>query len=147
MDLMPTIATICKAEKPSAKIDGVNILPLLLQQAGANPRDEFAYYYDANSLKGIRKGQWKLVFPCISQSYKKTQMGADGWPGKYASDTVRLALYNLRTDPGETLDVKEQHPEIVQQLNAIADKYRQELGDDLTNQKGNARRLPAAVEL
>ena len=91
---------------PVKKIDGVNILSLLKQEKNANPRDEIAIYYDRNSLKCIRKGQWILTFPCISQTYKKASaIGYNGWPGKYASDSVRLALYDLRTDPGETLDV------------------------------------------
>lgn len=145
IDLLPTITNICNANLPQKKIDGVNIQSLLLQQGGKEPRDEFVYYYDANSLKGIRKGQWKLVFPCMSQTYKKTQMGNDGFPGKYASDSVHLALYDLRTDPGETLDVKDQHPEIAKQLNAIADTYRKDLGDDLTNNKGEGRRAAAKV--
>jgi arylsulfatase len=146
MDLLPTLVSICKAKMPVKKIDGVNILPLLKQEKNANPRDEFVYYYDRNNLKCIRKGQWKLTFPCVSQTYKKaTAIGYGGWPGKYASDSVRLALYDLRTDPGETLDVKEYHPEIVQQLMIIADGYRKELGDDLTKQTGNAVRPAAKV--
>jgi len=49
----------------------------------------------------------------------------------------------LRTDPGETLDIKDKYPEIVQQLMLLADKYRKELGDDLTKQTGSEVR-PAA---
>jgi len=147
VDLMPTVAKVCKAEGPSKKIDGVDIWPLLTQQPDANPRDELVYYYDTNSLKAVRKGQWKLVFPCISQTYKRpSAIGADGWPGKYASDTVRLALYDLRTDPGEALDVKDKHPDLVAQLTAIAEKYRSELGDDLTGRKGSGVRPAAKVE-
>lgn len=146
IDLMPTLVNICKAQKPTKKIDGVDIMPLLVQEADANPRDEFVYYYDVNNLKGVRKGQWKLVFPHISQTYKKTTaIGADGWPGKYASDSARLALYDLRTDPGETLDVKANHPDIVAQLTGIADRYRKELGDELTRQKGTGNRPAAKV--
>jgi arylsulfatase len=147
MDLLPTLMNICEAKQPEKKIDGVNILPLLKQAPHANPRDEFAYYYDRCSLKGIRKGQWVLTFPCISQTYKKVSaIGNDGWPGKYASDSVRLALYDLRTDPGETLDVKEKYPEVVKQLTAIADRYRGEIGDDLTQQKGTEIRPAAKVD-
>jgi arylsulfatase len=54
-------------------------------------------------------------------------------------------LYDLRTDPGETLDVKEYHPEIVQQLMTIADGYRKELGDDLTKTTGTEIRAAAKV--
>ena len=112
------------------------------------PRDEFAYYYDRCNLKGIRKGQWVLTFPCVSQTYKRVSAVAnDGWPGKYASDSVKLALYDLRTDPGETLDVKEKYPEVVKELTVIADKYRKEIGDDLTKQKGTEIRPAAKVDL
>src|SRR6186997_2479806 len=110
LDILPTLVSVSQANKPVKKIDGVNILSLLKQEKNANPRDEIAIYYDRNSLKCIRKGQWILTFPCVSQTYKKaTAIGYGGWPGKYASDSVRLALYDLRTDPGETLDVKEYH--------------------------------------
>lgn len=148
LDLMPTIARICKAKEPIKKIDGVDIWPLMVQQDNANPRDEFVYYYDLNSLKAIRKEHWKLVFPCISRTYKKaTAIGADGWPGDYEEDSVKLALYDLRTDPGETLDVRDKHPDIVEKLTTIANKYRKELGDELTNQQGEEVRPAAKVKL
>lgn len=146
IDLLPTIAAITHSPLPSKKIDGVNIYPLFAGDEAANPRDELAYYYNNNSLKGVRKGIYKLVFPATSQTYKKTQMGADGFPGKTTTDSVALALYDLRTDPGETLDVKDQHPEIVKQLMAIGDKYRKMLGDDLTKQEGTERRSAARVD-
>ncbi len=44
-----------------------------------------------------------------------------------------MALYNLRTDPGETEDVQLQHTDVVKQLEALGDEYRRQLGDDLTN--------------
>jgi arylsulfatase A-like enzyme len=148
MDILPTLMDICGANQPQKKIDGVNFLPLLKEVPNSNPRDEFVYYYDRCSLKGIRKGQWVLTFPCVSQTYKRASaIGNDGWPGKYASDSVRSALYDLRTDPGETLDVKEKYPEIVQQLSQVADRYREEIGDDLTNHVGTEIRPAAKVSL
>jgi arylsulfatase A-like enzyme len=147
IDLLPTIVSITKATAPTHKIDGVNILPLLIDETNITPRDEFAYYYEANNLKAIRKGQWKLVFPSRSLTYRKTVMGHDGWPGKSTTDSVKLALYDLSTDPGETADVKDQHTDIVEKLNVIADKYRKELGDNLTKQKGEGVRPPAKVTL
>ena len=146
LDVLPTIATICNTGMPSKKIDGVNIWPLLTQQDVPPPRDEFVYYYDVNNLKAIRKGQWKLVFPHISRSYSNTKIGNDGWPGVYARDTIPLSLYNLRSDPGEARDVKKEFPEIVQQLSALADQYRKELGDNLTNQKGSGVRPAAKMD-
>ncbi len=146
MDLLPTIVSLTGAKLPAKKIDGVNITALLRQEPAANPRDEFAYYYDRCNLKGIRKGYWKLVFPSVSQTYKKPgAIGFDGWPGRYSQDSVRLALYDLRTDPGETYDLKEKYPEVLEQLSAIADRYRREIGDDLTKTTGTEIRPAARV--
>ena len=66
--------------------------------------------------------------------------------GKIIYDTVKLALYDLAIDPGETLDRKEMHADVVAELTAIADKYRDELGDDLTQRKGTAVRPAANVQ-
>lgn len=144
IDLLPTVAKLCGARLPEKKIDGVDIASLLMNEANANPRDHFVYYYQKNSLEAVRKGQWKLVFPHVHRTYKKNLPGYDGWPGAQPSDTTQRALYNLRMDPGETLDVQEKFPEVVKELTALADQYRRELGDDLTHHAGTARR-PAAV--
>ena len=147
MDLLPTIAGICNVKQPAKKIDGVDLIDLLRGKANANPRDEFVYYYDRNSLKGIRKGNWKLVFSCVSQTYNKPgAIANDRFPGKYSTDSVRLALYNLSIDPGEDRDVKELFPDIVQQLSAIADTYRKTIGDGLTNQTGSEVRPAAKLQ-
>lgn len=143
IDLLPTLAKICGAPLPAKRIDGVNILPLLLGDKDADPRTEFVYYYNTNSLEAIRQGPWKLVFPHKSQTYKKFPPGKDGYPSPYASMQVELALYDLSRDPGETIDVKDKHPDVVQRLQALADNYRRDLGDDLTGAKGSGRR-PAA---
>ncbi len=80
LDLLPTIAQITGSKLPTTKIDGVNILSLLLNQPDANPRDELVYYYRTNSLEGVRKDRWKLVLPHVSQTYKKVPPGKDGFP-------------------------------------------------------------------
>lgn len=146
LDILPTIAQICGAPLPAKKIDGANVLPLFLNDPDATPRDELAYYYHRNNLEGVRKGKWKLVLPHISQTYKKHTPGHDGFPSPYAEEKVPLALYDLSVDPGETMDVQSDHPDVVQQLQAIADKYRQDLGDDLTNTKGANVRKAAVVK-
>ena len=144
IDLLPTITKITKSKIPEEKIDGVDILPLLLGKDGANPRTNFVYYYNRNNLECIRYGKWKLVFPHKSRSYKSNPPGRDGFPGPTSQIDVPLALYDLSTDPGETMDVQEQHPDVMKQLETLADTYRQELGDDLTNVEGTGRR-PAGV--
>lgn len=145
IDLLPTIAKFAKAQLPSKKIDGVDISSLLKNEAGANPREHFVYY-QGNKLEAIRKGEWKLVFTHSYRSYKMNPPGYDGWPGKQVALTADYALYNLRSDPGETVDVQERFPIVVGELNALADQYRNTLGDDLRNMKGTERRAHAQVK-
>jgi arylsulfatase len=146
MDVLPTIVGLTKTQLPTNTIDGVDILSLLTQKPNANPRDHFVYYYDNNSLKAVRQGVWKLVFAHQSQTYKATDMGKDGFSGKYASVAVPMALYDLSTDPGETLDVAKLNPSVVAALTAIADTYRTALGDDLTNKPGTQKRPAATIQ-
>jgi arylsulfatase len=54
-------------------------------------------------------------------------------------------LYNLEKDPGETKDLAATEPAALQQLSALAQAAREELGDTLTKTKGKGQRTPAAV--
>jgi len=54
--------------------------------------------------------------------------------------TFPLALYDLRQDTGERYDVQTLYPEIMEELQKVAEEARTYLGDDLTNRKGKNRR-------
>ena len=96
-------------------------------------------------MKAIRNGRWKLVFPGKSRSYAPpATLGHDRYPGESITVEVPMGLYDLTIDPGEARNVIAQYPEIVKQLNEIADRYRHELGDGLTHIVGTEVR-PAAV--
>ncbi len=136
LDILPTLAEITGATLPDHKIDGVSILPLLKGDKNANPRDHLYYYYRQNSLEAVRKDNWKLVFPHPARSYVGVLPGNDGWPGEYNQIDVEFALYNLRRDPGEEYDVKELYPEIVKELESLAQSAKEDLGDDLTEVEG-----------
>ena len=119
---------------------------MLFNDPDANPRDELAVYYQVNSLQAIRKGPWKLVLPHRARTYKLNLPGYDGFPGAQPEIDVPLALYDMRRDPGETLDVQQQFPEVVKSLLTVAEKYRHDLGDDLTGAKGTERRAAGKVQ-
>lgn len=144
IDLLPTFAAICGLKAPANKIDGVNIAGLLTGKSDLTPRRYFYYYYDENSLKAVRRDDWKLVLPHQSKTYEKDIPGKDGLPGKVSTATFPLALYDLRQDPAERYDVKESYPEIMEELQKVAETAREDLGDDLTGNKGKNRR-PAGM--
>ena len=145
IDILPTLAEITGAKLPQNKIDGVSILSLLKAEKAANPREQFYYYYGGN-LIGVRKGDWKLVYPHNYRSYKGVEPGKDGFPGKYGRGTVtEMELYNLVDDISETNNLASQYPDVVKELMIIGDSARKDLGDGLTKVKGNGVRIPGRV--
>jgi arylsulfatase len=145
IDILPTLAAVTGAPLPRHKIDGVNILPLLKGDGKASPRDHLFYYYGKNNLEAVREGRWKLVLPHHYQSVSGEAPGKDGWPGKSHKDSTGLALYDLRRDPGERYDVKEENPAVVKRLQALVEQAREDLGDDLTHRPGKGRRPPGTL--
>jgi arylsulfatase len=148
IDILPTLAAITKSPLPESKIDGVNILPLLIGDENANPRETFLYYYRKNSLEAVRKGDWKLVFAHPGRTYVGYKPGADGFPGEVNENfQIEEGLYDLRRDPGERYDVKEYYPEVVAELKKLADDARVDLGDDIQQVEGKNRRMPGRINV
>ncbi|HPM81453.1 MAG TPA: arylsulfatase [Candidatus Anammoximicrobium sp.] len=117
-DLLATCADILDASLPDdAGEDSVSILPALLGTA-PSPLREAVVHHSINGSFAIRQGPWKLEL-CS---------GSGGWsaprPGSPAERGLPpVQLYNLETDVGETANVQDQHPEIVQRLTALLEKY------------------------
>lgn len=147
IDILPTLAAITNSPLPEKKIDGVNILPLLMGDETANPRETLLYYYRKNSLEAVRKGDWKLVFAHPGRTYIGFKPGVDGFPGGTNENFPHEeGLYDLRRDPGERFDVKEYYPEVVAELKKLADAAREDLGDDIQKAEGKNRREPGRVQ-
>jgi arylsulfatase len=142
IDILPTLAGITGAALPPNKIDGVNILPLLKGDTSAHPRDQMLYYIDRNSLAAVRKGSWKLILPHKYLANEHEKAGKNGWPGGVHMDSAVLSLYDLRRDPGERYDMKDQYPAMVDSLMKVVQEAREDLGDELTGNPGKNRREP-----
>ncbi|HVX60441.1 MAG TPA: sulfatase [Pirellulales bacterium] len=156
MDMFVTIAGLVGAELPKTRLDGIDVAPLLFGEAGAKGRDVF-WYYSGNELHAVRQGDWKLHVP---HEYLTVagEPGKGGKPSNYGKlkpqsitlsgirgiasrhgyrvEKIGLSLYNLKDDPGETKNVAQQHPEVVQRLQAIVQQARDDLGDEITNTPG-----------
>jgi arylsulfatase len=146
IDVLPTIAELTGAPLPEKKIDGVSLVLLLMGDMDANPRNEFLYYYRRNSLQAVRSGNWKLVFEHPGRTYEGFLPGDDGIPGGANENFLfPKALYDLRRDPAEVYNVMEKYPEIVKQLEEIADRARYDLGDDIRGIEGKNRREPGRI--
>jgi arylsulfatase A len=129
MDLLPTIAAIAGAQlDPQRPIDGSDITPILMGQPWSGEPRTF-YHFLGQQLRAVRRGPWKL------------HVGR--------SDNMQLAipsLFNLDDDPAETSDLADQHPQVVKELQQLAEQVRNDLGDALTQRQGHNRRPPGRLE-
>jgi arylsulfatase A len=157
IDILPTLAVITGAELPKQTIDGQNVCSLLglpigrcafgPKQKPFNPHEGYAIYYEVNQLQAVVSGdgRWKLMLPHTYRTLPDGG-GTNGVPSKYKQvELKKTALYDLKTDLGEKRDVSDQHPDVVAQLAAYAEKMRAELGDSLTKRKGAGTREPGRV--
>jgi len=135
MDLMPTLARITGTSEPADRtIDGKDITPLIFGDRGATSPHEGMYYYRLDYLQAVRKGKWKLHFARM-----KDKVFARG-------EQIPPELYDLDSDIAESNNVADEHPEIVKDLLAEADKARQELGDAMTGAEGTGCRPVGLVQ-
>jgi len=146
MDFLPTFARLAGVTLPTDRvIDGHDIWPLLSGEADAvSPYDHF-YYYRSGGLQAVRSGQWKLHVPHGYGSVVGGVIANDGAVGSYNWTRIGLALYDLERDPGETTDVAEQHPDVVERLMGFIEAARHELGDAITGVEGSGVRPPGRV--
>lgn len=99
-DLLATFASLLKTELPKeAGEDSVSLLPALLGKP-LPPRPAIVHH--SNSAYAMREGNWKIVF-------------GQG-KGRVQPQEGKGYLFNLKTDPYETNDLWNQHPELVAKL-------------------------------
>jgi arylsulfatase A-like enzyme len=123
-DVLPTFAALAGFTVPSdRKIDGADIRPVLMGDAGTLGPHEVFYYYRGLELEAVRDREWKLVLPAVATN----AAGKAKAKGRVkAEDATRL--FNLKTDIGESTDVASQHPEVVARLEKLVAAMKDDLG-------------------
>jgi arylsulfatase len=160
IDLLPTFCNLAGAELPKQKIDGVDVTNVLTRQQTDEPHESLVFY-SGSELHAIRAGRWKLHFPHAYLTPRDdlrddgkpagfgklkplsiTQSGVEGIASRhgYRVEQLPLSLYDLSKDVSEANDVAQANPEVVARLVEMANQYRLELGDSLTNQTGTGLR-------
>ncbi len=123
MDLLPTFARMAGGGAPrDRKIDGHDIRPLILGEAGAKSPYEVFYYYDGTQLQAVRSGPWKLFLPLVD--FRNHPHFS-----KKKKDSGEPLLFNVVEDISSSHNVAAQHPEIVARLTRLAEAGRADLGD------------------
>ena len=146
IDLLPTVAAFTGAALPERPIDGRSIAGLLTGDSVAPVQEAYWFYYGTNELQAVRSGRWKLHFPHGYRTMEGRDPGSGGIPGLYDySVRTGIELYDLEADIGETANVAEEHPDVVNRLQDLADRMRGDLGDRLTGSEGTGLREPGRV--
>lgn len=97
VDMFPTFAGLAGAEERGEKpLDGVDVWPTISTGA-PSPREEIVYNIEPYRA-GLREGDWKLVWTALLPP--------------------KVELFDLATDPGETTNLAEAHPDKVAALQA-----------------------------
>jgi len=131
-DILATTAGIVGEPLPAASVgaeDSRSFLPALLGDAAATPREDIIVH-SADGVFAIRKGPWKWI---EGVPVDETKAGAR----KTRAEQYREQLYDTVADPAETKDVSAAHPEVVKELRALLNRYRN---------GGFSRTLPPVVD-
>ncbi|MCX7046343.1 MAG: arylsulfatase [Candidatus Sumerlaeota bacterium] len=117
VDMMATFAALTGQTMPAnGGPDSFNVLSALLGEKRDKPvRDHLVVQTNGVNAQAIRKGPWKFIPP--AKAAANNQAARRG-------PAANAQLYNLAEDLGETKNVAEQHPEIVQEMSALLQQIR-----------------------
>lgn len=113
IDLFPTLVKLAGATAPKDRIiDGRDIWPVLSGKEKTGEVHDVLYFYWGYELHAVRSGKWKLHVPHPTKEVPLP--GNGGQPGAAKPIQVPLSLFDLENDPGETINLAEKNPSIVQ---------------------------------
>lgn len=105
-DMLPTFAELAGIEAPDG-LDGISMVPSLLGRPDEQRSHDYLYweFHERGGDQAVRMGDWKAI-----------RLGRAN----------RLELYNLKDDPGESVDIADQCPETVEKAKKLLIESRTE---------------------
>jgi arylsulfatase A-like enzyme len=131
MDIFVTAAKAAGARIPSDRIiDGRDIMPMVTQNANSphdvlfwlgqgGPRQPGNLIMDGEQI-AVRKGKWKLILNGILGVALPTGVADED---KMKGDDL-VFLVDVENDPGETTNLRFQHPDVVEELTHLVKEWR-----------------------
>ncbi len=131
LDVLPTLAALADTQLPDDRvIDGKDIRHLFHGEFDKADPDKAFFYYLRVHLQSVRQGQWKLHLPREKEPIGAAPFGRN----VHIAPVDRIGfdrpfLIDLASDIGETTNVADQNPQVVERLLALAESMREDLGD------------------
>lgn len=117
-DLLATVADITGISlEASQGVDSYSLLPALTGKDKSALR-EATVHHSINGSFAIRKGPWKLILCPGSGGWSDPRPDSPG-----IEELPSYQLYKLDTDAGETENLLEQHPDVVEELSELLKQY------------------------
>ncbi len=99
-DYMRTFADLAGGSAPEA-IQSISLVPTLLGDSARQTTHDYLYW-EFREQQAVRQGRWKAVRDSIGGG--------------------QLELYDLASDEAESTDVSEEHPDVVERMEALMDE-------------------------
>ena len=127
MDVMPTLLEFARVDHPGTEFDGRDVLPmqgrslagLLDRRAASAGEKDVSTGWELLGKRAYRAGDWKIVWQPEQETWEPW---ADG------IKTGQWQLYDLAHDLAEMHDLSGQHPQKLNTLIAMWEKYVRENG-------------------
>ncbi|AFT69778.1 Arylsulfatase (Aryl-sulfate sulfohydrolase) [Alloalcanivorax dieselolei B5] len=121
MDILPTVLDIAKVPVPDNEYKGRSViapmgrswLPMISGEIDVMPEQDHAVGWELFSRRGIRKGDWKML-------WIDPPNGTGQWQ-----------LYDLSSDRGEINDLYKENPDVTKQLKKEWSNYMERVGVQL----------------
>ena len=117
-DWLPTLAEMCDVPLPkdvANSIDGTSFTDIIQKAEAPTHHAQFNWWTMGGVEWAVRDGDWKLIHNVIDPKNEKPIPGLETF------------LVNLTEDPGETTNVAQDHPDIVERLTGLHDAWAKTL--------------------
>ena len=134
IDLFPTFTALAGVDIPEGiqDIDGINLLPLI-EDPKTEWNDRYLFFH---------RGRWpKGEDPDLSK-YKASGMRSQRF--RLVNNTE---LYDIENDPGEQVNVFDEFPEVVKEMQTAYDEWWSELGPLMVNEDAELSPVKPFFEL
>ena len=116
-DMMATLAALIGQHLPeNAAEDSLNVLTALVGPPAATLTPRIQIYHSVAGAFAVREGDWKLILAPDAGDWgwlEHTKPGPEGWQ-----------LFNLRNDPGESVNLVAEEPAVAARLSERLDEIR-----------------------